>query len=345
VVILDKNINYYRAISNSYNCTIQETEQYEAQNALLYDFDNNPSCKDVLLNGEPTKVLIYIETNIITGGQSYKVVRKPNEVLNIGDILVIDDETWFVTKVDPEKLITYKGSLAKAVCTLKFYKDGILRELPCYINVGTRNYINEKDNDILRLPTSLYTAYCPDLGYLNKYDAGIRFVIKDYVYRAIGIDNLTVLDGEMRDGLIIIKLKDDAMSHDDNMELGIANYWSNQIEQTIIKDETVINNNYKIKINIDKDFIYLGETLPILYDVTDLNDNIIDDVQCDISVSDEQNNPIDYIEIVSINNIPCLKATTKGIYVDTNFKLSIRLQDNNNNSVVTTRYFNIRNII
>jgi hypothetical protein len=343
VVVLDKDINYYRTISNSYNCTIQEAEQYEVQNALLYDFDSNPSCKDVLLNGEPTKVLIYIETDIVTGGQSYKVVRKPNEALNIGDILIIDNETWFVTKVDPERLITYKGSLAKAVCTLKFYKDGILRELPCYINVGTRNYINEKDNDVLRLPASLYTAYCPDLGYLDKHDAGKRFFIKGYVYRAIGIDNLTVLDGEIRDGLIIIKLKDDAVSSDDNAELGIADYWSNQPKQINIRDEIINNSDYKIKIDTDRDYIYLGETLPISYSVTDLNDNIIQNIYCDIGVSDEQGNPIDYIEIVNINENLCLKATTKGMYVDTNFKLSIWLKDNN--EVITTRHFNIRNII
>lgn len=341
---MNKDINYYRAINNSYNCTIQETEQYEVQKALLYDFDSNPSCKDVLLNGEPTKVLIYIETDIITGGQSYKIVRKPNEILNIGDILIIDGETWFVTKVDPERLITHKGSLAKAVCTLKFYKNGILRELPCYINVGTRNYINERDNDVLRLPASLYTAYCPDLGYLDKHDTNIRFVIKGYVYRAVGIDNLTVLDGEVRDGLIIIKLKDDAVCYDDNMELGIANYWSNQKEQISIEDKTITGNHYKIKINIDKDFIYLGETLPILYDVTDLNDNIVKDIQCDITVEDEENNVVDYVEVINVNGCPCLKATTKGAYVGVNFKLSIRLQDDNNN-VVTTRNFNIRNII
>ena len=107
VTTVIKDINYYRAISNSYDCTIQEAERYDAQNALLYDFDSNPSCKTVLLNGVETKVIVYIETDIVTGGKSYKVRGKPNQELKIGDILTIDNEIWFVSKVDIEKNISY----------------------------------------------------------------------------------------------------------------------------------------------------------------------------------------------------------------------------------------------
>lgn len=338
---MNKDINYYRAISNSYDCTIQDTEKYEVQNAFLYDFDNNPSCKNVLLNGEQTKVLVYIETDIVTGGQSYKIVRKPNEILNIGDILIIDDETWFVTKVDTNRLISYSGTLAKSVCTLKFFKNGELKELPCYINVGTRNYINEKDNDYLRLPKSLYTAYCPDLDYLDKEDVGIRFVIKDYVYRAVGIDNLTVLDGEVRDGLIIIKLEDDSVSTDDNMELGIANYWSNLPKEPPI-DNTENNNIYKLSLDTPQDYISLGETLTISCRVKDTNNNIVDE-QCNFIVNDNQGNSINYIKLNQQDNTCTLKATTNGKYIGSEFDLIVTL--NNDNSVKLIRHFNMQGIL
>ena len=237
-----KDINYYRTISNSLNCSPQQSELYEVQNALLGDFDTNPSCKTVLLNNISTQVILWIDTDIVTGGKSYKIRCKPNQILKIGDILNIDNEIWFVTKVDIDKLVSYAGTLAKATCILKFFKNGIYRELPCYINIGTRNYINERDNDYLRLPKSLYTAYCPDLDYLDKEDVNIRFVIRGYVYRAVGIDNLTVLDNEVRDGLIIIKLQDDSVMDDDNIELGIANYWSQKPDDFIdvILDSEII---------------------------------------------------------------------------------------------------------
>ena len=258
-----KDINYYRTISNTLNSTSQQSEVYETQNALLYDFDSNPSCKTVLLNEVETNVIAWIDTDIITGGKSYKIRCKPNQILNIGDILNIDDEIWFVTKVDYDKTISYSGTLAKATCILKFFKEGVYRELPCYITVGTRNYINERDNDFLRLPKSLYTAYCPDLGYLDKQDVNMRFVIRDYVYRAVGIDNLTVLDNEVRDGLIIMKLQDDAiLDDDDNMELGIANYWSKKPEDFGVSTFSLRRSvapveptePYMISIDYDKDY-------------------------------------------------------------------------------------------
>lgn len=307
-----KDINYYRAISNSLGCTQQQSDLYEAQNALLYDFDTNPSCKTVLLNNIETNVILYTETDIITGGKSYKVRCKPNQVLKIGDILNIDDEIWFVTKVDIDKLISYAGTLAKATCILKFYKDGVYRELPCYINIGTRNYINEKDNDFIRLPKSLYTAYCPDLGYLTKQDVNIRFFIRGYIYRAIGIDNLTVLDNEVRDGLIIMKLQDDAILEDDNMELGIANYWSNQTEgnaetyklrtfnsrQRSLPFDDMTENKYNTYIDFKRDYFVCGEQIKITSFIQNSNGYNISTKRV-FSITDEQNNEIEYVKILS----------------------------------------------
>ena len=296
-----KNINYYRTISNSLDFTSQQSDIYESQMALLYDFDTNPSCKTVLLNDVPTSVILWIDTDIITGGKSYKIRCKPNQVLKIGDILNIDNEIWFVTKVDIDKSISYSGTLAKAVCILKFYKNGIYRELPCYINIGTRNYINEIDNDFLRLPRSLYTAYCPDLDYLDKQDVNIRFYIRGYIYRAIGIENVTVLDNEVRDGLIIMKLQDDAVCDDDNMELGIANYWSNQTQETDDDNASLLDNaisdTYTTFIDFDGDYFVCGGSVVITnYLYNQNNDEIMTDRI--FYVTDENDNAIDYAKII-----------------------------------------------
>ena len=300
-----KNINYYRTISNSLNFTSQQSDLYEAQQSLLYDFDTNPSCKTVLINNVETKVILWIDTDIVTGGKSYKVRCKPQQVLKIGDILTIDNEVWFVTKVDINHSISYSGTLAKSVCTLKFYKNGIYRELPCYINVGTRNYINERDNDFLRIPKSLYTVYCPDLGYLDKQDVNMRFVIRGYVYRAMGIDNLTELDNEIRDGLIIMKLQDDAVCDDDNIELGIANYWSNQIDNNAenapsYPDETTTD-RYTTFIDFKDDYFVCGEEITITNYLQNQNGYEITANRI-FTITDEANNEINYAQIISQTN-------------------------------------------
>lgn len=340
-----KNINYYRTISNSLNFTQQQSDLYEAQNALLYDFDSNPSCKTILLNDIKTNVLLWIDTDIITGGKSYKVRLKPNQILKIGDILVIDEEIWFVTKVDIDKSISYAGTLAKATCILKFFKNGIYRELPCYINIGTRNYINERDNDYLRLPKSLYTAYCPDLGYLDKQDANMRFFIRDYVYRAVGIDNLTVLDNEVRDGLIIMKLQDDAVCEDDNMELGIANYWSTKPKDYDVppaSDNNTISEYYTY-INLYRDFLVCGERVTFSNFVQDSNGNNID-TDRKVYITDENNKEIKYVQILNQDNASItLKVDSDGKYIGKKCKLKITYPQLND--AVFEKIFTINSII
>lgn len=336
-----KDINYYKMISNSFDCTPQQSDLYETQNALLYDFDTNPSCKTVLLNDIETQVLVWVDTDIITGGQSYKIRCKPNQTLKIGDILNIDNEIWFVTKVDYDKLISYAGTLAKATCILKFYKNGIYRELPCYINIGTRNYINERDNDFIRLPKSLYTAYCPDLGYLDKQDANIRFFIRNYIYRAIGIDNLTVLDNEVRDGLIIMKLQDDAICDDDNMELGIANYWSNQKKDSNYHIDG--DTSYNISIDFTKDFFLCGEQSVITSIVQDDEGN---DIVTDrlFYITDENENSIDYAKIINQDATSItLKISNSGKCLDKKIKLRIIFPQLND--TVFEKIFTIHSII
>lgn len=343
-----KDINYYRAINNTLNCTIQQSELYEAQNALMYDFDTNPSCKTVLLNEKEIQAIFWIDTDIVTGGKSYKVRCKPNQILKIGDIFNIDNEIWFITKVDYDKFISCAGTLAKATCILKFFKNGVYRELPCYINVGTRNYINERDNEFIRLPKSLYTGYCPDLGYLDKQDANKRFVIRDFVYRAVGVDNLTVLDNEVRDGLIIIKFQDDAISDDDNMELGIANYWSekpdnfNIIQQSRsrIKQQVVM---YQPSIDYNEDYFLCGDNIKITSIVKNINgDNITTDRE--FYITDENNKEIKYAKIVEKDDVSItIKIDNDGKHIGKKVKLKIVYPQLNN--VIFEKIFIINSIV
>lgn len=336
------NINYYRTISNSLDCSEQQADIYEAQRALLYDFDSNPSCRTVLLNDTQINVIMWVDTDIITGGKSYKIRCKPNQILKIGDILKVDDDVYFVTKVDMDKLISYAGTLAKATCILKFYKDGVYRELPCFINVGTRNYINERDNDFIRLPKSLYTAYCPDLGYLKKEDVNMRFFVRDYIYRAIGIDNLTVLEDEIRDGLIIMKLQDDAICGDDNMELGIANYWSNQ-PKNIPSGDTDEADEYAIDINFDKTYFVCGETVNIQGIIQNQNGEVVESNGL-FYISDENGNVIDYATIVENgNDFISLKISSNSKYIGKKIKLRVLYPSLQN--IALERIFTIRSFI
>ncbi len=332
---MKKDISYYRLINNSLNRTVQETEITAMKNAFKYDFDSNVSCKEVLLNGKSTKVIYYVDTNNVIGGKSYKVMTKPNEHLKVGDILSFDDCTWFVTEIMTNKMLTITGVLAKSVHTLRFYKSGEIKELPCAVTVGTRNYINASDNDYLRYSSSKFTVYCPDLGYLNRVkDIGRRFIINGLCYNVESLENLTQRD--IDGGLIVIELNDDKPEPDDNFELGIANYYSqtqNTSQKSISGDDSIIN------IMPSVSTIYLGESLNL---TCSTNDSKVGNIS--VTLFNLDGSKCTYASLFSNgDNQYTISAGTNGRHVGKQFILKAVLEENK--EIKSERIFTIKSLI
>jgi hypothetical protein len=150
-----------------------------------------------------------------------------------------------------------------------------------------------------------------------------------------------VLDNEVRDGLIIMKLQDDAVCADDNMELGIANYWSNQPDY-IPNGDMDENDNYIIDIDYDKTHFTCGETINIK-SVVKNNDEIIT-TSGEFYISDENGNIINYVDIInSGNDFITLKVNSNSKYIGKKIKLRILYPELQN--IVFERVFTIRSFI
>lgn len=332
---MKKDVAYYRLINNSLNRTAQQAELTAMKNAFKYDFDSNVSCKEVLLNGKSTKVIYYVDTDNVIGGKSYKVMMKPDEHLKVGDILSFDDCTWFVTEIMMDKMLTITGVLAKSVHTLKFCKSGEIKELPCAVTVGTRNYINASDNDYLKYSSSKFTVYCPDLGYLNRVeDIGKRFIINGLCYNVESLENLTQRDTD--GGLIVIELNDDKPEPDDNFELGIANYYS-QTQNTNRKSVSAGNDIINIVPSVAT--IYLGESLSLTCSTNDSKAGNIN-----VTLLNMDGSKCTYARLISNGNSQyTISVGTNGRYVGKQFILKAVLEKNN--EIKSERIFTIKSLI
>lgn len=334
---IEKNLSYYRTINNTNNKTVQQAEIGYMKADFKYDFDSNISCKDVLINGYPHKVIYYVDIDNVVGGKSYKIKMKPDEKLYVGDILTIDEETWFVTEIMKDKMLTITGVLTKSVFTLKFYKNGIYREIPCAITVGTKNYINSHINKFIRYSTSKFTVYCPDLGYLTRLeDMGRRFIINGLCYNIESIENLTERDTS--GGLIVLELNDDKVSPYDNFELGIADYYKNNssLNDTVSSDETS-DPDIIIKIFPNDTDIPLGQSLTLNCSATGYQGNI----NCEIINIDELDNSV---KLISVNkNIYSIEVGTKGKLVGK--KIIFRASLNENKHIFTDRVITIKSLV
>lgn len=334
---ITKDINYYRTINNSKNQSATEAQITNFQMAFEYDFDSNISCKNALRNGDSIKVIVYHGANDTTGGEFIRIKVKPKQELKIGDVIVIDNTTWFVTFIEFDRIMTLTGHLVKSVFSLKWLKNGAVQELPCAVTVGNRNYIDAFRTKTLRYSDSRYTLYCPDLNLLDRNtDMSRRFIINGMCYYIESIENLTTQD--YQGGLVVIELNDDRPQAGDNFKLGIANYYDVQAEADEEEGKDVINETevgatYVINITPEKDTVPVGGKLNFTCTVEPPQT-----IEYEAMLTDDYGteNVKTYAELTqSSGNIFSIKIVNKGSAVGNEF--TFKVQDKNDHSVYTTR--------
>jgi hypothetical protein len=189
------------------------------------DFTKNPSYREVIRNNTETLGVIITDnsSNATAKVDNIRsIIVKPNDVLNVGDVFDYNGHKWITTSAEMFSDIYYKGMITQSNHTLLFYKNKILRTLPCIIQTSGTNYLDIAENRFLSTANGKYLCICPDLGYITKSDMNLRFLIKGSAYKIGGINNLL-------NGLIVLELVDDKIIADDNLDLGIANWGSNQL--------------------------------------------------------------------------------------------------------------------
>ena len=93
------DINYFMKVQNAYGTqNRREKELVKVNSQMIKHFEDTYDTEDVLLNGEPFKLMIIKDTD---GNTFKKKIKSPyNQKFNLGDYIEWNGQTWLVTLLD-----------------------------------------------------------------------------------------------------------------------------------------------------------------------------------------------------------------------------------------------------
>jgi len=236
-----------------------------------FDIRRNYSAEgaDVIVDGIECRALVQYFSNPLNQAKYDKELHVPMEIsINTGSLVEYEGFDWLITG-NVDDLQAYKSAgMVKCNNTLKFYNQThILHNIPCIIQNSNIKLDNDK---FMFLPADEHILICSNNTDSSNIDLNTRFILNDNAYSIIGIDNIS------NQGLLNIRIKDDQINSDDNLDLSIANYYSHQIVREIYilngTSASLLFNNATLQLNIQcKDNDVIVDNPIITYSSSNIN--------------------------------------------------------------------------
>jgi len=282
-------------------------------------YQSNEGCS-VKIDDVIEQVVVQVYTNVINKNEGYlKLHCDLDSVVKTGSIVEYKNEKYIVVNAINNNEAYKSTRMMQCNNTLKFYKNHILFQVPCIVGKGN---INMDENRFISITADEYILVCPNILDTSNIDLNTRFILTGSAYQVLGIDNISSV------GLLNIRVKEDSIVEDDNLSLGIANYYSNQIV-----DGISILNASPIMLNV------LGGTAQLLVECTRNSDLVVTPIVTYVSSN------INVCEVSSSGLITCIgtglstiTATYKGISVSIQVSGIVDVQDNYSVSISGVDY-------
>ena len=236
-----------------------------------FDIRRNYSAEgaSVIVDGIECRALVQYFSNPLNQAKYDKELHVPMEIsINTGSLVEYEGFDWLITG-NVDDLQAYKSAgMVKCNNTLKFYNQThILHNIPCIIQNSNIKLDNDK---FMFLPADEHILICSNNTDSSNIDLNTRFILNDNAYSIIGIDNIS------NQGLLNIRIKDDQINSDDNLDLSIANYYSHQIVREIYilngTSASLLFNNATLQLNIQcKDNDVIVDNPIITYSSSNIN--------------------------------------------------------------------------
>ena len=239
------------------------------KNTISTEFKNSTSYNLVKINNVDRDVRIVEESSIIKNPNKKRLLCYPDETISVGNIVLWNSENWICTETDTTSEVSDVGLISRCNNVLKFYdkNQNILYNIPCIIQNSNIKLDNDK---FMFLPADEHILICSNNADSSNIDLNTRFILNDNAYSIIGIDNIS------NQGLLNIRIKDDQINSDDNLDLSIANYYSHQIVREIYilngTSASLLFNNATLQLNtICKDNNVIVDNPIITYSSSNIN--------------------------------------------------------------------------
>jgi hypothetical protein len=170
------------------------------KDGIINSFADSPSYRSAYFNGSTTAT----DIQIIDSDKYYikTIQMKPNENINVGDLIVFDSRTWLCTEVDKTNPVFQYGKIYLSTQTITLYKNNTSYQIPCVIQSGIKtSQLGTDENTYIEMPSSTITMRLPNT-------AITRLINRDEVYQ-IGLQSYSIkdLNDIIEPGLLVAELK------------------------------------------------------------------------------------------------------------------------------------------
>lgn len=222
----------FRKIAQS-NLTAKQREINRIKNDIITGFENSPSFETITISSVSYDVQIVEVSSLTKNPNKKKILMKPEDTIDVGDIVVWNGNSWLVTDLDDDTGIQYIGIIDKCNNTLKW--------LDQYNNIITHfcTVINK----------SLYTTGIDENKYIIVGDGQVNVTVssnedtltldrnKRFLFGYNGVYDcwkITQADRTSQPGVIqFVMAYEDINPETDDLINGIANAYDNTYSLTI----------------------------------------------------------------------------------------------------------------
>lgn len=239
------DFSYFHKINNMYNAkNKKETDLYNIKKQISLDFDKSLLTFPVKIQGLDRNVMIMDNSS---KDKSKKIISKPNEPFNAGDIIEWNQSYWIVIEKEPIEEFYTKGVIKQCLETLKWLDSrGEVKETPFAIKFLSSAY-NLQEDKVMILSTERRIILIQDNSYTKRIKKDQRFIFDDRAWKVIAKNGL-------QEGLIELTVEETEFNDaKDNKELRIADYKGNvaQYKVSILNGSSVsISDIDTLRLNV-----------------------------------------------------------------------------------------------
>jgi hypothetical protein len=233
--------------------------------AILRRFMSSPSLKTVSIND----VDMYLLINSTSVPNEKKINTIPDEVINIGDIILWQEMHWLVTQVDFDDEISRGGRMVQCNRQIR-WQNPITYEIVERWCLVTKPYTaNIDEGSVVSTSSREFKVQLPFDDETRLLDLDKRFMLeiindKPRTYKCTSVDQQTNKYQDIDGGFIVINLsQDEAGQPDDRADLMLCNYKeppdNPAPSPTLLKCEISGKGNIRVGMSRKYTAIFYGE--------------------------------------------------------------------------------------
>lgn len=195
----------FKTRMNAIGVSVSDEYTNETTAFINANFKDSPTYKQIMINASTDLIDARI-INTSYADKEYgteKLLLKPNQTIELGDLITVGDKKYIVIDVDINIPVYPKATIKLCNSEMKWKdKISLLQNLPCI--VSNKNSLLSEDKYFL-LPDGNINVVVQFNALSNTIIRQLRFVFAGEVYEVIGIDRLT--DVYKEHGFTSIKMK------------------------------------------------------------------------------------------------------------------------------------------